>query len=561
MQKNSPSGIRTIIIVLAAIVSLVILIAFTASENVIFFPNERGSYIEITDWTLTDENGVSKEIKLPYTLSYHGEMDDYTLTATIPPVSSTDDNTFRIYPNYMDVEIFVNGEQIYCNHVRDIASFGATGNVFHYFDLDLSEESREVTVKVHCQLGDTTTYYIRPALVGSKAAMFVDDFFASMPAVILCSLLFVVSIAAFIFSKSVGRKMGSSSYLNHFGAFILTFSLYTFLETEFALLLLRNSRFVYMGKFMLLALFVIPLFELILHRVADRYKKFAAFSVYIAMANYIVQIILHFTGIYDLCSMMYFTHMSTFTGAAILLFCLLRSGSSAFRTIIPLLPMVLGFLTDILLIYVGHPSYHNSFWFTLGMSLYIIIEVVLLMNQYLKNFHAMVETNTLKAMAYTDMLTGLGNRNAYEERRKVLSERKTRPALSCIVADVTGLKLINDAHGHSAGDIALIETAEAIRKVLPENGQCFRTGGDEFIILIENNDFVFLNSVVTKLQAEIEERAHTRTLPILLAIGKGVYQLYDDSIPEFIRRVDSLMYADKYIQKQKLREQGFAIRD
>jgi len=161
----------------------------------------------------------------------------------------------------------------------------------------------------------------------------------------------------------------------------------------------------------------------------------------------------------------------------------------------------------------------------------------------------------------SDMLTGLGNRNAYEERRKALSDRKTRPALSCIVADVTGLKLINDAHGHSAGDTALIETAEAIRKVLPEGGECFRTGGDEFIILIESSDFGVLNTVVDNLQAEVAERARTRTLPLLLAIGKGVYKLYDDNVTDFIRRVDSLMYADKYIQKQKLREQGFKIRD
>jgi len=552
---------RTLLVVLLAVVSFVILIAFTASENVFTFPNESGSYIEITEWTLTDKNGVSAEITLPYTLSYRGDMDDYTLTSTIPPAVSTSANTFRIYPNYMDVEIYIDGEQVYCDHVQDNYSFGATGNVFHYFDLPVSDEEHDVTIKVHCQLGDTTTYYLRPALFGSKTAMFTDDFFNCMPAVILCALLLAVSLTSFMLSKAFGRRLGSSAYLNHFAAFILTFSLYTFLETEFALMLLKNSRFVYMGKFMLLALFIIPLFELILHRVADRLKKIASLSVYIATANYIVQLVLHFSGIYDLCSMMHITHLTAFIGAVILFICLCYSGNGAVRTLLPLLPMILGFLTDILLIYVGHPSFHNSFWFTLGVSLYVLIEVILLLKQYLANFHTMIETNTLKTMAYTDMLTGLGNRNAYEERRKALSDRKTRPALSCIVADVTGLKLINDAHGHSAGDTALIETAEAIRKVLPEGGECFRTGGDEFIILIESSDFGVLNTVVDNLQAEVAERARTRTLPLLLAIGKGVYQLYDDNVTDFIRRVDSLMYADKYIQKQKLREQGFKIRD
>lgn len=563
-NKRSAQFIRTIFIIALAVISFLILIAVTASEETVSTPNRDGSYVEITHWTLTDANGVSREITLPYTLSYKGDNDDYTLTASIPPtpvLPDSESSTFRIYPNYMDVEIYLDGVQWKCTHVSDDYAFGVTGNVFHFIDLPPCEEEREIMIKVHCQLGDSTSYYIRPALLGSKTAMYVDDFVDCMPTLLLVVFLLIVAISALVLKRLVSADFGSSSFVLFFSAFVMLFSFYTFLETEIALLLIGSSRFVYMAKFMFLALFIIPLFELISLQVNPKYRRISEIAVYLSCINFVGQTVLHFTDTVDYCSMMYVTHGITFVGVVILITCLFLSGQDSINNLLVLIPMAAGFVADILLIYVGHPSYHNNFWFTLGMSVYILIELIRIFRTYLSKFHLMVESDTLKSMAYSDMLTGVGNRNAYEQRLK--TENADTPAhdLGCIVVDVTALKQINDTRGHSAGDTALIETAEAIRKYLPKDGSCFRTGGDEFIVLIDHISEEALAQLVSDIEANVSQRADTRELPLLLSIGSGLYQTADETVLDFVRRIDSQMYAHKRIQKQKLRDLGYQVRD
>ena len=91
--------------------------------------------------------------------------------------------------------------------------------------------------------------------------------------------------------------------------------------------------------------------------------------------------------------------------------------------------------------------------------------------------HALqAENRRLRRLAYTDALTQIGNRHAYQQR---LNQGL---ALSYIVIDLDGFKAINDTHGHAAGDAILAAIAALIRA---ESDHCYRTGGDEFVVLLD----------------------------------------------------------------------------
>lgn len=85
----------------------------------------------------------------------------------------------------------------------------------------------------------------------------------------------------------------------------------------------------------------------------------------------------------------------------------------------------------------------------------------------------------LEYLSYTDMLTGVANRNRYI---KELNEQYHNPpaTLGVIVADINGLKGLNDQYGHNYGDSIIIRTAQILKKT--QKYQVFRVGGDEFII-------------------------------------------------------------------------------
>jgi diguanylate cyclase (GGDEF)-like protein len=91
----------------------------------------------------------------------------------------------------------------------------------------------------------------------------------------------------------------------------------------------------------------------------------------------------------------------------------------------------------------------------------------------------------LKAVAATDMLTGLANRRGFFDRLNVEIARaeRTRDAFSVALLDLNLLKVINDKHGHHVGDCALVTLAQALVQGIRAADVAARIGGDEFSLL------------------------------------------------------------------------------
>ncbi|MGE5654336.1 MAG: diguanylate cyclase [Bacillota bacterium] len=88
----------------------------------------------------------------------------------------------------------------------------------------------------------------------------------------------------------------------------------------------------------------------------------------------------------------------------------------------------------------------------------------------------------LRTAAITDGLTGLFNRQRLNEI--LASSEDADHPIGVIVADLNGLKVVNDQHGHLAGDDLIIRTAELLRQSVRKSDMVFRIGGDEFLVLI-----------------------------------------------------------------------------
>ena len=84
----------------------------------------------------------------------------------------------------------------------------------------------------------------------------------------------------------------------------------------------------------------------------------------------------------------------------------------------------------------------------------------------------------------TDELTGVYSRRAYTLALEKLDEQAALPkGLAVFTVDINGLKQVNDKLGHEAGDELIRGAAECITGALCKNGSCYRTGGDEFVVL------------------------------------------------------------------------------
>lgn len=145
-----------------------------------------------------------------------------------------------------------------------------------------------------------------------------------------------------------------------------------------------------------------------------------------------------------------------------------------------------------------------------------------------------------------DPLTGVFSRYAYiEEVQKYASSDVLPDDLVIFSIDINGLKRTNDTLGHAAGDELICGASDVIESVLSDHGKCFRTGGDEFIV-IANTSAENAAELVSLLNKRAAEWHGTKVPGLSLAVGfASAAAEKENSIDKLIISADQEMYKEK----------------
>lgn len=148
-----------------------------------------------------------------------------------------------------------------------------------------------------------------------------------------------------------------------------------------------------------------------------------------------------------------------------------------------------------------------------------------------------------------DFLSGVYNRKRLEGYlHKKIATSSRNNTFSAIMADVNGLKEINDTYGHTVGDEALVTISSLLRSILRSNDFVARYGGDEFCIILDTSNESTLIRVVNKINRQIAAYNEMSLKPYQLGLSMG-YAVYDpdsgQSAKEFYNTIDAKMYEDK----------------
>lgn len=146
-------------------------------------------------------------------------------------------------------------------------------------------------------------------------------------------------------------------------------------------------------------------------------------------------------------------------------------------------------------------------------------------------------------LAYRDVLTGLGNRAAFV--REAQETKQSAAPFGYIMVDVNDLKKVNDTLGHPKGDALIHRVAQCLQRAAAEKGNCYRIGGDEFVVSLNGSRETLL-ACADRIREEIAAADAGSEFPVSAALGLAWSEDQPDPIPaQVFRQADDAMYADK----------------
>lgn len=150
-----------------------------------------------------------------------------------------------------------------------------------------------------------------------------------------------------------------------------------------------------------------------------------------------------------------------------------------------------------------------------------------------------------------DPLTGLHDRRSGEERLVAEISRAERltHALTILMLDINGLKIVNDQFGHAAGDELIRRFAERLNKAIRGSDMAVRLGGDEFLVLLPECNLSEVKYVLNRLRG-LTINYDEKAIAVTFSAGWTDYRS-GERAEDLLKRADQALYADKRSARER----------
>ena len=183
--------------------------------------------------------------------------------------------------------------------------------------------------------------------------------------------------------------------------------------------------------------------------------------------------------------------------------------------------------------------------FSFTIALAVLLMWLQLRKQYRTERALRNRETELIYSSYHDALTGIYNRAYFYEKI-----REAGPKTAVIMADLDGLKVINDTFGHKMGDVALLKTARVLVGSIPSEAIAARIGGDEFAVFLPVTTRAAVDVLCQTIRNALERYNDGKELPLQFSLGFALME------GKMLSPEELLAMADKWMYREKLRQAG-----
>lgn len=457
-------------------------------------------------------------------------------------------------------EIYADGALIYSYRPEQSALLGKSYGMYIH-SIPVPEGTSILTVDV------TSIYPEAPAAILGAViedpGMYMGDLFnEGIPGFCVCLMMMVLGVIMIVAGAANFRSNNSGQHIEIFtlGVFAVLVAIWSVNDTLILQVLTQSPALVRLLNY--ITLIFLPYFIVSFIASATGKHKTPLLTVLFAIicTNFILNVSLTATGISDYFHLVKISQaviVIALAMAAYFVFSAIRHRrveKKFLRTfLVGICSISLGAGIDLINFRFSSSVLQvTSLYARMGTLLFLILIGLYMIQQ---NRRIQIENNqALELLAYTDVLTGMKNRLAFNKAGFSLS--KDPDATYMIIQfDINDLKKVNDVYGHAEGDRHISVAAGIIRNSIQNAGDCYRIGGDEFVAIISGTDVQeTANKAVDLMEKFTEEYNANVKPPIMLSIayGMAMFKASDGDMEKSVRLADKRMYECKRLKKLKV---------
>lgn len=505
------------------------------------------------------EDGGEADISRLNALGY-GKYEEFSIYNTLPEGLNGEQSLYFRSKNIY-YSVYVDGRCAYDPEVPDSIFYtDAFGTRWNSISLLPEDGGKQVEIRI------TTVYNgsrasIDNIYLGNSGGLILGTIGGRLVAFITSILLLFTSLILILADIPINMLSRKNHELLYLGVFALAIAVWCMSETNLIQLYFDDSRLMQFISCTALMLIPVPVMLYLSSAFGFRHKWLMPLVCILSEAQVVVCWTLHFLKIADIHNTLTFTHVMLGLSAVIMLSVNIRNTFITSDKKSPVIYRILrgsgliflsvSAIIDIIRFYRGS-SDDTAMFVRIGLLMYIICYGVSSLENTVKAVQMGIKTEIVSHLAYSDGLTGIGNRTAFMERLSYLEKNKNASdTVGIIMFDVNDLKYVNDNLGHQLGDDMLIKSAEIIKKCFEgKNGSCYRIGGDEFVVILEGDNIERrYEQGIEVFQTDIKQHNDIPDKEFTLSIACG-FALYDknsgkEGLMDVYQQADMKMYENK----------------
>lgn len=565
MNKAEQYGRKTIILVyvLGLLGMLGIVLAINITGNQAGEIKHSSEYIDITDqWTL-DENSLE-----PVDLSRLGEyMNEETGILSIyyklPRMEHDETLVYRSKDVY--TKLLIGSEILFETNVPQSNLYNRSpGNLWN--EVTIHPQYSEALVELQVfMVYDTDAITIDSTMWGDKADIILGLFGKKTVGISVSIFMIVIGIVLMVFDfLPIYRRAKSHHGLIWLGIYSVLMGLWSLIETNVMQFLVTDVRILQLIDNMIMIADNMPLLIYLDCEYGIFKNRLIRIYGYADVTFILICVIVQLSGVSDLHYMLPGAVLALMAFSIILFVWVIQKLVHMWKDNMQITGCALQ-LSGICALWLF--GFCESFRLTradqmdraefirIGMLIFVICFAISSQIETYKIIENGLKFDIISNLAYSDGLTGLGNRTAYlEQLEQYAGGEEELEHLGIVFLDVNNLKKVNDNQGHEKGDELITIAARIISDSFGRFGKTYRIGGDEFCVLMTGDDLQeHYEKALSEFRMLIDEanKAKWYTYEIQIANGFAICnEISKKNIDETIMTADDAMYVNKNLLKR-----------